>query len=60
MVRVFFKIEGPIKCPECNKFITPLNLEILEQTQEKATIRCPFCGNEFEIEQKKPDFYTIT
>ena len=60
MARVIFPIErGPVQCPNCAKYLTPPNLIILEQNQQKRRIQCAYCGHEWEISQDKPDFYTI-
>ncbi|MHA1382968.1 MAG: hypothetical protein ACTSR3_04320 [Candidatus Helarchaeota archaeon] len=61
MARVIFSIDkGPIQCPRCKKFITPLNKVIVGQFQNKIKIRCTYCGHEFEITKDEPDFYTFT
>ncbi|MHA1378435.1 MAG: hypothetical protein ACTSRG_08640 [Candidatus Helarchaeota archaeon] len=60
MARVIFPIDkGPIQCPKCKKFITPLNIVVVGQTPQRKKIRCSYCGYEFEITQKKPGFYTF-
>lgn len=59
MARVIFPIDGPIQCPKCRKFITPINRVIVGDFNQRKRIRCPYCGHEFEITQDKPDFYTF-
>ena len=60
MARVFFPIgKGPIQCPNCGKYLTPLKLIILEQNQQKRRIQCAYCGHEWEITRDKPEFYTF-
>jgi len=60
MARVIFPIErGPIQCPNCKKYLTPINLIILQQTQQRRKIQCSYCGHIWEITQDRPDFYTF-
>lgn len=59
MARVIFPIKRSIKCPECGKYVLPIDMIILEQSDQKTKYQCSYCGNIFEVDQGRPDFYTI-